>query len=614
MKTELPIFFSPFRLDPGNARLWHGSQVIRLRPKSFAVLRYLLERPGQLVTKEELLNAVWPKTYVSDALVKDSILEIRRALGDDARAPRFVETVHRRGYRFLPAVTTPLVTSNQLSVVSEKSERRFDSQLATGNWQLTTPLIGRDTELALLRGWLDKALNGERQLVFVTGEPGIGKTTIVEAFLAQLGASPFSFPQPQFLAPNTQHPTPSPWIGRGQCVEHYGAGEAYMPVLEALGRLCRAPEGEHLLDVLRQYAPTWLVQLPALLKAEDFERLQHKVQGATRERMLREMAEAVETFTAERPLILCLEDLHWSDVSTLELLAVLARRHESARLLVLGTYRPVEMLGPGHPLRAVKQELQLHQQCEELRLGLLTEPHVAEYVLARFAVGAHDRGSLHRLARAIHQRTEGNPLFMVNVVDYMSAQGVLDEENETQPAVQIEVPASIQQLIEKQLDRLSPEEQWMLEVASVAGADFSAAAVAAGTKMTTGDVEACCTRLVRREQFLRTHGVSEWPDGTVATRYHFLHALYQEVLYERIPAGQRVSLHHWIGERVEQAYGDQVRAIAAELAVHFEQGREYRKAISYLQQAHPAAPSGRAVNGDQGLVSSRSGASVHTGT
>jgi DNA-binding winged helix-turn-helix (wHTH) protein/predicted ATPase len=560
MKTEPAVLFSPFRLDPGNARLWRGSQVLKLRPKSFAVLRYLLEHPGQLVTKEELLNAVWPNTYVSDALVKDSILEIRKALGDDPRAPQFVETVHRRGYRFIAPITTtpPFVQGSTLQVPSS------DNQHLTLSPQHSV-LVGRETELARLHGWLNKALAGERQLIFVSGEPGIGKTTVVEAFLEPIEGEP--------------------WIGRGQCIEHYGAGEAYMPVLEALGRLCREPGGTRLMELLNQHAPTWLAQMPALLKTNELEALQRRAQGATHERMLREMAEAVETVTAERPLILCLEDLHWSDVSTLELLAVLARRQETARLLVLGTYRPVEMLGTGHPLRAVKQELQLHRQCEELRLGFLTEQHVAEYLMSRFAVGAHGHASLQQLARAIHQRTEGNPLFMVNVVEYMSMQGVLSASGETRPAVQIEIPASIHQMIEKQLDRLTPTEQRLLEVASIVGADFSAAAVAAGTQMITGDVEACCTGLVRREQFLRTNGVSEWPDGTVATHYHFLHALYQEVLYERVPAGQRISLHNWIGEREEQAYGEQARAIATELAVHFERGREYRKAIRYLQQA-----------------------------
>jgi predicted ATPase len=228
------------------------------------------------------------------------------------------------------------------------------------------------------------------------------------------------------------------------------------------------------------------VQMPALLSATDIESLQRKVQGATRERMLREMAEAVEALAAECPLILRLEDLHWSDVSTLELLSVLARRQETARLLVIGTYRPAEMLGNEHPLSAIKQELQLHQQCEELRLGFLTEQNVTEYLVSRFVVEAHGCAPLQRLAQAIHRRTDDNPLFMVNVVDYMTAQGVLGESGETRPAVQIEVPENIRQMIERQLDRLSAEEQRVLEAASIVGAEFSVAAVAAEIETTTG--------------------------------------------------------------------------------------------------------------------------------
>jgi predicted ATPase/DNA-binding winged helix-turn-helix (wHTH) protein len=588
------IEFPPFHLDVANEQLWRGPEQIHLRPKTFAILRYLVEHAEQLVTKETLFKLLWPGTYVSDSVLMVCIRELRKVLGDEARAPRFIETVHGRGYRFLPTVTTAPAQRGAWSV--EREEDR-PALVALRSSLDALRLVGREAELRQLHGWLQKARQGERQIVFVTGEPGIGKTTLIEAFLFGVrGYAEFGVKEEENqrakgknqkakIETDPRSLIPIPHIGRGQCIEHYGTGEAYMPVLEALGRLCREPEGEQLIAVLSQYAPTWLVQLPALLNSDDFERLQHRVQGATRERMLREMAEAVEALTAARPLILCLEDLHWSDVSTLELLSVLARRQETARLLMLGTYRPVEMLSNGHPLRAVKQELQLHQQCKELRLGFLTEQNVAEYLTSRSAAGTYDRVSFRQLVRSIHQRTEGNPLFMVNVVDYLSAQGVLGESGETQPAVQIEVPESIQQMIEKQLDRLTPEEQRVLEAASVAGAQFSAAAVAAGVKMTTGDVEACCTGLVRRELFLRTNGVSEWPDGTVATRYHFLHALYQEVLYERVPAGQRSSVHKWIGEREEQAYGDQARVIAAELAVHFERGRDHRKAIRYLQQA-----------------------------
>jgi DNA-binding winged helix-turn-helix (wHTH) protein/predicted ATPase len=555
------------RLDFAAECIWWGAKRFTLKAKAFAVLRYLAEHPGRVIPKDELLQAVWPGIVVSEWVLTTCVREIRRALHDDAKAPRFIETAHRRGYRFIAPLTTASPVAGSKPQVSSPQTGDSHPQLETRNQEPETCLVGRDTELSQLHQWLDKALKGERQLVFVTGEPGIGKTALVETFLQRLAeAEPL-------------------WIGRGQCIEHYGAGEAYMPVLEALGRLYREPGGEQLIAVLGQYAPTWLAQMPALLSAADLEALQRKVQSTTRERMLREMVEAIEALTVERPLILRLEDLHWSDVSTLDLLSAVAQRPEHARLLVIGTYRPVEILANKHPLRMVKQALQLHGQCEELRLALLTEAHVTDYLTTRLAERTQQVASLQWLAKAIHQRTDGNPLFMINVVDYLSAQGMLGESGEMHSTVQIEVPENIQQMIEKQIDRLNPEEQHVLEIASVAGAQFSAAAVAAGAEMTAGEVEACCTRLARCEQFLWTNGVSEWPDGTVATRYSFLHALYQEVLYEWVPAGQRRGLHKRIGEREERAYGDQIREIAAELAMHFERGRDYRKAVRYLGHA-----------------------------
>ena len=385
MNVQPYIAFPPFRLDVTNEQLWRDTHVLELRHKTFAVLRYLVARPGQLVTKEEMLDALWPGTVVTDSALKICVRELRKALGDDDKAPRFIQTVHGRGYRFIaPVTTTPPVQTSRFTV---------QTPLPSFNTLHPTPhLVGREAELAGLHRYLEKALQATRQIIFVSGEPGIGKTTVVEALLSGTGQQrarngqqgtrnrPHDRTNSAQPMPDAQSLMPSLWIGRGQCIEQYGTGEAYMPVLEALGRLCRGPGGEQLIELLGQHAPTWLAQMPALLSVQELETLQRKTQGATQERMLREMAEAVETLTAEQPLILWLEDLHWSDVSTLALLAVLARRQEAARLLVLGTYRPVEMLANEHPLRAVKQELQLHRQCEELRLGFLTEDEVAEYL------------------------------------------------------------------------------------------------------------------------------------------------------------------------------------------------------------------------------------------
>jgi predicted ATPase len=230
-------------------------------------------------------------------------------------------------------------------------------------------VVGRDAEILELNRYLDSALDGERQVVFVTGETGIGKTTLLEAFLEQVAADR------------------SVWIGLGQCIEQYGAGEGYWPLLDALGRLCREPCGSLLVQFLDKHAPVWLAQMPGLLPATDWKELQRRVAGATRERMLRELADAIEAITAERPLVLRLEDLHWSDQSTLEWLGFLARRRETARLIVLASYRPVEVIVRDHPLKLLKRELQIHRQCQELALAPLSEAAVMEYLTLRFTSG-----------------------------------------------------------------------------------------------------------------------------------------------------------------------------------------------------------------------------------
>ena len=235
---------------------------------------------------------------------------------------------------------------------------------------------------------------------------------------------------------------------------------------------------EEMIALLRQQAPTWLVQMPALLSPAELEDLQRQTAGVTRERMLRELAEAIETITLERTLVMWFEDLHWSDVSTLDWLAFVARRREPTRLLILGTYRPVEILMKEHPLKEVKQELRLHGQCEELALDLLSEAAVAEYLMRRFAVGATGWSPLRRIAHVIHQRTDGNPLFMVNVTNELVRRGfiVQGEDQWALPErvedLELDVPQNLRQLIEQQLERVGAAERKVLEAASVAGAKF----------------------------------------------------------------------------------------------------------------------------------------------
>jgi tetratricopeptide (TPR) repeat protein len=376
-------------------------------------------------------------------------------------------------------------------------------------------------------------------------------------------------------------------VARGQCIEQYGAGEAYMPVLEALERLGRTFHGEDLKQVLRQHAPTWLAQLPTLLNIADQELPHERTLEATRERMLRELAQALEELTSEQTLVLVLEDLHWADASTLALLALLARRPEPARILVIGTYRPMEVSGDGHPLNSVVHELHAHGLCHELPLQLLKEQDLEDYLQQQFPHCTFPA----RFAELLHRRTEGNPLFFVNVIAELVARGTIVQIDERwvmqgeKENVAVSVPESIRHLVARQRERLAPEDQQVLEAASMAGMKFSAAAVAAALEAEVVAIGGRCARLAERQQFLRPVGIAKWPDGTVAARYGFIHALYQHLWHERVSIEQQQQWHLRIGERKEAAYGSRAREIAMELAVHFEQGRDYRRAVAYLQQA-----------------------------
>lgn len=549
------------RIESENEWAWCGERRLVLMPRAYAVLRHLVDHAGRLVTKEELLTSVWRDAVVSEAALTSCIRDLRRALGDSPRAARYIETVHRRGFRFIGPIARPSAPADAAGAGAASGERPAPSAA-------TPMLVARETELARLHALLGRALGGRRSIVFVTGEPGIGKTALLEAFLAQIGEA-------EQLR-----------IGRGQCVEQYGAGEAYLPVLEALGRLGRDARGAHIAEVLKRHAPTWLVQLPALLGDDELEAVQRRALGATRERMLRELVEALDALSVDAPLVLVLEDLHWSDSATIDLLAMLARRREAARLLVLGTYRPADLAIGEHPLKAAKRELELHAQCEEIPLDFLGVGDVAEYLSRRF----EQRRWPAELPRVLHRLTDGNPLFLVNTVDDLLARGRLRESGgEWALAVPlkdlaIDTPDTLWQMVEKQVDRLTADEQAVLAIASVAGAEFSAA-IATVDGIGAQQGERLCESLARRGQFLRATGVADWPDGTVAGRYAFIHALYQNVLYARVPIGHRVGLHLRTAERLEQAHGARAREIAGELAMHFAEGRDFVRGARYHRQA-----------------------------
>src|SRR5262245_31507994 len=525
MDADRLLSFDRYSLDLSNERLLHDGDVVSLTPKAFAVLRRLVEDGGQLVKKDDLLRSVWRDTHVSDGVLRVIILEIRRALDDDSGQPRFIETVPRRGHRFIAPRTR---RSRQQAVASNQGT-----------------LVGRDGVMAILEKRFERACAGERQLVFLSGEAGIGKTTVLDAFVARAAREP------------------DVMIARGACLEHYGVAEAYLPVLEAIGRLLREPGSDRAIRMLEKYAPTWVLQLPWLAPRDDRDALRRELVGVTKERMLREMSEALEALTTDTALVLVLEDLHWNDHSTLDLLGMLARREETARLLVLGSYRPVDVIVAGHPLQSLLQELRVRRQCDDIALPFLAEVDVAAYLAQRFGAETSSSG----LALAVHQRTDGNPLFMVRLADELVAIGVLVEEagrwfvRGPRDGVARAVPESLRALIDKQIGRLEPAAQRVLEVAGVLGNQFTADAIAAGLGDDPTIVEAHCDALARQAQLVVPGPLTMLPDGTPLAQYAFTHNLYPQVLGARVHAARRVRLHQRIGDWLERTYAAQPEAV-----------------------------------------------------
>ncbi len=544
--------FEPFRLDAVNHCLWRAGERVFLTPKAFDVLRYLVDHADRLVSQAELLEAVWPETYVNPEGVRKYIQEIRKVLGDRPDQAVFIQTLPKRGYQFVAQVT-----EERHAAPSSKTAD------AVGN------TVGRGDALAELDSRLKKALDGQRQVVFVTGEAGIGKTTLLDAFQQRAAGYP------------------SLRIARGQCIEGFGGKEPYYPMLEALGTLLHSEEESALVQLLAKRAPTWLIQFPSLVKAEQRESLQREIQGTTRERMVREICEALEAVSAQTPLIVILEDLHWVDPSTLDVISALARRREPAKLLLIGTYRPVDVVLSESPLKALKQDLLVRHLCHEIAIERLEESDIEEYLAKEYADNCFPPG----LANLIHHNSGGNALFMVAIVREIVKRGLIVQDRGTwtlsAPLQDIYpgIPETLQQMLEIQFKQLSVEEQRILQSCSVAGEHFSVWAVAVMLETAPTSIEEICDQLAQREQFIRFVGVHEAANGADSAHYEFGHSLYRQALYRSLSSHHRSKLHRSLGERLMPICGAGKPELASELALHFEEGRDYERAARYLMLA-----------------------------
>jgi len=330
-----------------------------------------------------------------------------------------------------------------------------------------------------------------------------------------------------------------------------------------------------------------MIQFPQLVKPEEREALQREILGSTRDRMVREICEALEGIGAKTPLLVILEDLHWVDPSTLDLISAFPRRREPAKVLLLGTYRPVDVVLSQSPLKTLKQDLLVHRLCHEIAMERLEEPDVADYLAKTFAAESLPSG----LANLIYGNSGGNPLFMVAIVQDMSSKGLIAVDRGrliltvALRKVYPGIPETLQQMLEIQLERLSPEELRILQSASVAGERFSVWAAAAMLDASPASIEETCDRLATRQQFIRSTGTHDAPNGSPSPHYEFRHSLYRQALYRTLAGLYRSQLHRSLGEHLMPICNAGRQELASELALHFEEGRDYERATRCLMLA-----------------------------
>jgi len=430
--------------------------------------------------------------------------------------------------------------------------------------------VGRVKALAELRAAFEHVGRGRGLLVCVSGEPGIGKSTLVEDFLSEVAA----------------------WSGtcriaRGRCSERLAGTEAYLPLLDALEDLLRIDDGA-LARLMKMVAPLWYVQIaPAVLQDSSFGRLVVEARSGTQERLKRELVTFLQEACRQQPIVLFLDDLHWVDLSTTDMIGYLTSQFASWPLLIIATYRPEELLVQKHPFLSTKRELQTRGLCREIALEFLTRKEVEEYVALRFP--------RHRLPAGfvdlIYAKTEGNPLFVVDVLSYLSEQRVLSREHDvwtltrSVPDIARELPESVRGMIQRKVDVLAEADRRLLVAASVQGYEFDGAVMAKVLGIDPVDIEEQLEVIDHIHGFVRRIREQEFPDGTLTLRYRFVHVLYQNRLHASVTPARRVALSLAVGKALETFYRDKTVDIASELAVLYSAAREFSLAVDYFRTA-----------------------------
>ena len=537
--------FGPFQLNPGEGTLVAAGLPVALAPKPFEVLRLLVERHGHVVLKSELMDSIWRDAAVEEANLTVSVSVLRKTLSGTLPARHYIETVPKRGYRF----------AEQVREIADGDADRPKTRV----------VVGREREHADLQVALRAAAAGTATLIGITGEPGIGKTSLIEDFIDRARSREGNC-----------------LVARGRCLEHLPGVDAFFPILQALNDVVGNRDALTLL--MKESAPTWHA---AIERADTFglPAGPGEPPGTTPDQLRRELSCFLRVAARSAPIVLFIDDLHWSDASTIELLRFLAHRFalDSARILTVVAYRPAERVASGHLFRDLSAQVQSCGPAREIVLDLLSRQDIGRYLATRFPHNSFSAA----FADAVSRTTEGNPLFMADLVTDLVRRGVLVQCEDTWvvaggfPDWQDSLPRSVRAMVERTIRQLENQDRSLLSAATLQGLQFDSSILAETLGLDPAHIEGRLNALSTVHGIVRRVGDTSKGNGGPGVHFTFIHGLHREALHAALSPTRKALLSAAVAGAVLERHRDRVSEVASTLAWLFEIAHDHARASEY---------------------------------